>query len=333
MRFLELAHVDGDDVLLAAIERFGERERGFRLADARRAGQHEHADGLVGIVEARARRLDALRNHLERVALPDHAAIERIGEIEHGGEFVLEHPADGNAGPVRDHARDDARIDARQDQRRVALQVGETRLQFRQAREALVARGRRRIDRFALLAQRGPQREQFVDHALFLGPARFEPAERIAFAGERRFDLRGARADIHADIRFARDDLRFHVERLDAALAVLDLRRRRMLADRDARAGGVEQRDGLVGQLARGNVAMREPHGRFDRLVEQLHAVMAFEHGRHAAQHAHGLRLVGFVNLHHLKAPRERGIFLDVLLVLRPRRRADGARRRARAPA
>ena len=58
-------------------------------------------------------------------------------------------------------------------------------------------------------------------------------------------------------------------QRLDAALAVFELGRRRVLADRDASAGRVEQADRLVGQLARRNVAMREAHGRLDRLVEQ----------------------------------------------------------------
>ena len=58
---LELAHVDRDDVLLAAVERFGERERGLGLADARGAAQHEDADRLVRVVEAGARGLDAAR--------------------------------------------------------------------------------------------------------------------------------------------------------------------------------------------------------------------------------------------------------------------------------
>src|SRR6185312_16714304 len=69
MRFLELAHIDRDDVLLAAIERLRERERRLGLADARWPAQHEHADRLVRVVEAGARGLDALHDHLEAVAL------------------------------------------------------------------------------------------------------------------------------------------------------------------------------------------------------------------------------------------------------------------------
>ena len=53
MRLLELRHVDGDEVVLAAIEEVGERQRGLGFAHAAGADEHEHADGLVGIVEAR----------------------------------------------------------------------------------------------------------------------------------------------------------------------------------------------------------------------------------------------------------------------------------------
>ena len=68
-----------------------------------------------------------------------------------------------------------------------------------------------------------------------------------------------ALADRHADRCLAVDDALLDLQRLDAALAVLDLGRGRVLADRDAGAGGVEQADRLVGQLARRNVAVRQP--------------------------------------------------------------------------
>ena len=74
VRLLELAHVDGDDVLLAAVERLGQRQRGLGLADAGGAAQHEHADRLVRVVELGARGLDALGDHLEGVALADRRA-------------------------------------------------------------------------------------------------------------------------------------------------------------------------------------------------------------------------------------------------------------------
>ena len=112
--------------------------------------------------------------------------------------------------------------------------------------------------------------------------------------------------------------------------AVLELRRHAVLADRHARAGGVEQADRLVRQLARRDVAVRQADGRFERLVENLHAVVLLEHRRHAAHHQDRLLFARFVDLDHLEAARQRRILLDVLLVFRPRRRRDRPQRAAR---
>src|SRR6185436_9611151 len=51
---LKLAHVDRDDVLLAAIHRLSEGQRGLRLADARWTAQHEHANRFARVIELRA---------------------------------------------------------------------------------------------------------------------------------------------------------------------------------------------------------------------------------------------------------------------------------------
>ena len=88
MRLLVLAHVDGDHVLLAAVELVGEGERGLGLADARGAAEHEDADRLVGVVELGAVGLDALGDHLEAVVLADDALAEVLGELEDGLDLV-----------------------------------------------------------------------------------------------------------------------------------------------------------------------------------------------------------------------------------------------------
>ena len=115
VRFLELGHVDRDDVLLAAVERFCERERRLRLADAGGATQHEDADRLVGIVEPSAIGLDALGDHLETVALSDDALVENAGEVEHGLDLVGDHLADRNSRPVGDDRGDRLLVDMRVD--------------------------------------------------------------------------------------------------------------------------------------------------------------------------------------------------------------------------
>ena len=55
MGLLVLAHVDGDELALAAIQHLGQRKRGFGLAYAGRADEQEHSLGLVGILEMGAR--------------------------------------------------------------------------------------------------------------------------------------------------------------------------------------------------------------------------------------------------------------------------------------
>ena len=111
VRLLEFRHVDGDHVLLAAIERLGERERGLGLADAGRAAQHEHADRLVGIVELGAVGLDALGDHRQAVRLADDAPVEDFRQPEDVLDLVLHHAADRNAGPVGDDRGDHLFVD------------------------------------------------------------------------------------------------------------------------------------------------------------------------------------------------------------------------------
>ena len=121
VRLLEFAHVDGDQVLLTAIQRLGQRQRGFGLADAGGAGEHEHANRLAGVVEAGAGGLDALGDHLQRVVLADDALAQQAVEVEHGLDLVARHAPDRNAGPVGYHRGHGLVVDSRQNQRSFTL--------------------------------------------------------------------------------------------------------------------------------------------------------------------------------------------------------------------
>ena len=57
---------------------------------------------------------------------------------------------------------------------------------------------------------------------------------------------------------------------------------------------------------------------------------MLFQCGHDAAHHHHALGLGRLLDLHHLEAAGQSGIFLEVLLVLRPGRGGDGAQLAAR---
>ncbi|MCY1295431.1 hypothetical protein D9M70_447720 [compost metagenome] len=262
-------------------------------------------------------------------------------EVEDGLDLVARHAPDGNAGPVRHHRSHGLVIHARQDQRRLALQGGEAPLQFAESYAqglplgVVEAAGRRFrrvltrvVHRFCRGAQPGAHGEQLVHQGFLFAPAGFQGGQALAFGGQRRFGIRPAFAGVDADGLFAPDDRKFSGQGLDAPAAVVHFGGHRVQADGDPRAGGVEQAHRLVRQLPRRDVAVGQLDRRLQRLVEDLHLVMPL-HGRgHAAHHQQRLGFGGFVHLHDLEAPGQRGVLLDVLLVFRPgggRHGAQGA--------
>src|SRR6185437_852460 len=70
MLLLELGHVDHGQVLLAAIEKLGERQRGLGLADAAGADHQKDPDRLAGVGQLRPRGLDRLGHRLEACGCP-----------------------------------------------------------------------------------------------------------------------------------------------------------------------------------------------------------------------------------------------------------------------
>ncbi len=113
-------------------------------------------------------------------------------------------------------------------------------------------------------------------------------------------------------------DLELH----DAALDLVELLRHRV--DLDAQAAGrlVHQVDGLVGQEARGDVAVRQPRGRHQRRVLDAHAVVDLVALLQPAQDRDGVLDRRLADEHRLEAPLERRVLLDVLAVLVERRGA-----------
>jgi hypothetical protein len=95
--------------------------------------------------------------------------------------------------------------------------------------------------------------------------------------------------------------------------------------------GRVEQVDGLVGQLAAGDVAVRELHRprRWPRRGSRRCAPSR-RSSRSPRSMTTGVLLRGLVDLDGLEAARERGVLLEVLLVLGPRRGRDRAQLAAR---
>ncbi len=73
MRFLKLAHIDGDHVALTTVHQIGKGQCGFRLADAARAHEQKDANGFVRIFQAGPGGPDAFGDLQERVILADDA--------------------------------------------------------------------------------------------------------------------------------------------------------------------------------------------------------------------------------------------------------------------
>ena len=98
---------------------------------------------------------------------------------------------------------------------------------------------------------------------------------------------------------------------------------KRRLAQLHARAGFVDQIDGLVRQEAVRNEARRRVDRVLDRLVGVRHGVEFLVALLDAEQNADGVVFVRRRNLHGLEAALERTVLLDGLAVLGRRRRAD----------
>ena len=143
---LEFGHVDGDKIVFSAIESLGERQGGLGLAGAAGAGEHENADGPIGIIQAGAAGLNAAGDRFEGVALADDAAFKMIGELEHLLDFVVDHATDRDAGPIGDDAGDGVLVHAGKHQRRLALERRELFLRcFQFGEERIALFGRQRV--------------------------------------------------------------------------------------------------------------------------------------------------------------------------------------------
>ena len=91
-----------------------------------------------------------------------------------------------------------------------------------------------------------------------------------------------------------------------------------MLADGYPGTSRINQADGFVRQLTRGNVTVRQTSSGFQRFIEQMDVVMLFQDWSETSNHQDRLVFARLVHLDHLKTARQRGIFLKVFLVLGP---------------
>ncbi len=113
------------------------------------------------------------------------------------------------------------------------------------------------------------------------------------------------------------------VEPLDLLFQVGELPRPDGVLDPPARAGLVDEVDGLVGQVALRDVAPREGRGRLHRGRRVHHAVVLLVVLLDALEDLHRLLHRGLAHVDGLEPALQRRVLLDVLLVLVERRGAD----------
>ena len=129
---------------------------------------------------------------------------------------------------------------------------------------------------------------------------------------------------IGVDGLFTGEDAFLDFEVVEAALKVLNRSGRRVLAEGKFGAGGIEDADGFIGQLAARDVAMRQADGRVDAFIKNADLVVLFKERDDAAHHHHADVFSGFFDLNDLEAACKRGILFEVLLILAPRGGGDG---------
>ena len=131
-------------------------------------------------------------------------------------------------------------------------------------------------------------------------------------------------------VLFLAQRLALDLELHDAALDLVELGRHRVDLHAQLRRRLVDQIDGLVGQEAIRDVAVRQHGRRHQRRVLELHAVVDLVALAQAAQDADRVLDRRLADHHRLEAPFERGVLLDVLAVFVERRRADRVQLAAR---
>ena len=170
----------------------------------------------------------------------------------------------------------------------------------------------------------------FLDDGLFARPLRLQRRQLFLQRGDVGIDFGDLLLVVDTEIAIADQRRLFGLAGGDRDTGILDHRRRRALADGNARRRRIQKTDGLVRQLPRRDIAVRQVDRGDDGGVGDTDLVVLFHRREDAAQHdAAGLD-IGFVDVDRLEAPSQRRILLDVLPVFRPGRGGDGAQRSAR---
>ena len=254
--------------------------------------------GRRGSVRLALRSADPLADRLQGMRLADDAFLELGPQVEDSLDLVGHHLADRNAGPTGDDLGNRLGIDRDLHQRRLSLQLAQlcdlgcqlrlARCQFRRGLKGLAIA--RMLPSLLGVARLDPAGEfaDLLDAFPLVLPASLQVSKPGLGLLELVVQLVDSFLIARAGGSFALKDLDLHLEVVDVAPVVFDRGRYGVLADRHAGAGGIDQADGLVGQLPGGDVAMRQFDGTNDGLLEDSHAMVLLQDAREPTHHANG---------------------------------------------
>ena len=169
------------------------------------------------------------------------------------------------------------------------------------------------------------QSEDLLDALPLVFPPRLQLGQVGAGFVERLVNLGHPLGMLAAGGLLPVEDVSLELEVVDRAAAVLDRSGDRIATDGHAGAGDIQQADRLIRELPGRQVSAREPDGARDGLVEDAHTVVLLQSRGESAHHPDRSVFVGFLDLDDLEPPCQRGVLLEVFLVLGPGRCGDRA--------
>jgi hypothetical protein len=299
------------------------------LPTAGGAEEHERADGTVRVLQAGAGAPHGGRDGLHRLALADDAAGDLVLHAQQLILLALQHPIHRDAGPARDDLGDVVGGDRLLDHGLLVLLFD--------GGELLLQRGNRAVGEFARLRPValalgvGEGRARLVELLLDLGG----PAEAVLLrlpARRHLSRLRLERGEVGLQTLqpVARTGVALLLQRLlldlelnDSPVDLVQLLGLGIDLHAQARRGLVDEVDGLVGQEAVGDVAVRQRRRGNDGRIGDAHLVVLLVLLLEAAQDRDGVLHRRLADEDRLEPACERLVLLDVLAILVERRRAD----------
>ncbi len=320
----ELGHVDAHHGVFGIEEEFRQRLAQLGLAHPGRAEEEEGTAGLVGIRQPGSRATHGVGHGGDRLVLADHPVVQGFFHAQQLVALAFEHLADRNAGPLGDHLGDlvfgdlvaqelVGRLLVLVDHLQTALQIGDGAvLQLGHAVEIALAAGGLQLG--ARLLDALLQLGGILDLGLFGFPDFLQVGVFLFEAGDVFVELFQTLA--RGLVLFLLQCLTFHLELDQTAIQAIQGLGLGVDLHADTAGSLVDQVDGLVRQLAVGDVAMGQLGRGNDGAVGDGHLVVYLVALLEATQDGDGVFFARLVHQHLLEAPLQGRVLLDELAVL-----------------